>query len=150
VVWELSDAEQAARYLADRHVARESMDIMLQDFAPQNLGEAYTAQEGYLALLTETKGPIGGYKVGLTNPMMQKMLGVHEPCAGGVFASDIFQSPATVNDADYFQLAVECEVAFTMGADLPPRRPLSVVTLFPKPSNRLRHHLRSWNAVPTK
>jgi 2-keto-4-pentenoate hydratase len=114
----MGTAQQAAKYLIERQMARNSLDIMLQDFAPTDMTEAYAIQEEYLNLIAKTKGSLGGYKIGLTNPMMQKRVGVDEPCAGGMFAQEIYESAVTLNRADYVNLAAECEIAFTMGSDL--------------------------------
>jgi 2-keto-4-pentenoate hydratase len=91
---------------------------MLQDFAPTNMEEAYAVQAEFLKIRSRAKGALGGYKVGLTNPVVQKNVGVEEPCAGGIFAQDVVDSPATLNRSDHSNLAVECEIAFTMGIDL--------------------------------
>ena len=115
----MNNAQQAANYLIERQMARESLNIMVHDFAPNDMADAYAIQEEYLRIRSETKGAMGGYKVGLTNPLMQQRVGVDGPCAGGVFAQDIVKSPATLNSPDYANLAVECEIAFTMGRDLP-------------------------------
>ena len=45
---EPSNIAQAAQYLAQRYEARESMDIMLQDFAPTTIADAYKVQDAFL------------------------------------------------------------------------------------------------------
>ena len=115
----MDKAQQAGNYLVERHIAKAPLNIMLQDFAPTDMAEAYAAQAEFLRIRTKAKGALGGYKVGLTNPMIQERFAVDEPCAGSIFAQDIVHSESTLNRADYSSLAAECEIAFTMGRDLP-------------------------------
>lgn len=110
---------QAAQYMAERYEAKASLDIMLQDFAPTTIEEAYNVQAAFLGLLGKTRGPLGGYKIAYTSAEMQRLRGISSPCAGGMFAATIQSSPATFDSAHYVQLAIECEVAARIGTDVP-------------------------------
>jgi 2-oxo-3-hexenedioate decarboxylase/2-keto-4-pentenoate hydratase len=110
---------QAAQYLAQRYAARESLDIMRQDFAPTTIEDAYKVQDAFLALLGQGKGPLGGYKIAYTSDEIRRQTGVSSPCAGKMFAATMHDSPATLRGADYVRLAIECEVAVRLGADVP-------------------------------
>ena len=110
---------QAAQYLVQRYEAKESLDIMLQPFAPTTIEEAYQVQEAFLELLGQSKGALGGYKIAYTSDEMRRLRGIRSPCAGGIFASTMQDSPATFRATDYVRLAIECEVAAKMGADVP-------------------------------
>jgi 2-keto-4-pentenoate hydratase len=110
---------QAAQYLAQRYEARASLDIMLQDFAPTTIEDAYEVQDAFLGMLGQGKGPLGGYKIAYTSDEMRRLRGIRSPCAGGIFAATIQDSPATFHGADYVRLAIECEVAARMGTDVP-------------------------------
>jgi 2-keto-4-pentenoate hydratase len=81
--------------------------------------EAYAVQEAFHALLAPTHGPIAGYKIALTTPVMQRLVGFHEPVSGAILARTIRQSPCTIRCADYGRLGVECEIAVRLDADLP-------------------------------
>jgi 2-keto-4-pentenoate hydratase len=116
---EPSTIAQAAQYLAQRYEARESMDVMLQPFAPTTIADAYQVQDAFLNMLGKRRGAIGGYKVAYTSDEMRRLRGIHSPCAGGMFASTIQTSPATFRSAEYVSLAIECEVAARLGADVP-------------------------------
>ena len=113
---------QAAEYLARRYQARESLDIMLQDFAPTTIEDAYRVQDAFLSILGQDKGPLGGYKIAYTSDEMRRLRGISSPCAGGMFAATIQDSPATFRSADYDRLAIECEVAVRLGTDVPASR----------------------------
>jgi 2-oxo-3-hexenedioate decarboxylase/2-keto-4-pentenoate hydratase len=110
---------QAAQYLAQRYNARESLDIMQQDFAPTTMVDAYKVQDAFLRLLGQGKGPLGGYKIAYTSDEIRRRTGVSSPCAGGIFAATMQDSPATFRGADYVRLAIECEVAVRLGTDVP-------------------------------
>jgi 2-keto-4-pentenoate hydratase len=110
---------QAAQYLAQRYAARESLDIMRQDFAPTTIEDAYKVQDAFLGILGQDKGALGGYKIAYTSDEIRRRTGVSSPCAGGMFAATIQDSPATFRGADYVRLAIECEVAVRLGTDVP-------------------------------
>ena len=110
---------QAAHYLAQRYAARESLDIMQQDFAPTSIEDAYKVQDAFLGMLGQGKGPLGGYKIAYTSDEVRRLTGISSPCAGGIFAATIQDSPATFRGADYVRLAIECEVAARIGTDVP-------------------------------
>ena len=116
---EPSKIAQAAQYLAQCYEARESMDILLQDFAPTTIADAYKVQDAFLNILGKSRGAIGGYKVAYTSDEMRRLRGISSPCAGGMFARTIQSSPATFRSAEYVSLAIECEVAVRLGANVP-------------------------------
>jgi 2-oxo-3-hexenedioate decarboxylase/2-keto-4-pentenoate hydratase len=92
---------------------------MLQDFAPTTIEDAYEVQDAFLGMLGQGKGPLGGYKIAYTSDEMRRLRGIRSPCAGGIFAATIQDSPATFHGTDYVRLAIECEVAARMGTDVP-------------------------------
>jgi 2-oxo-3-hexenedioate decarboxylase/2-keto-4-pentenoate hydratase len=90
------------------------------DLRPADLGEAYAAQEALHRLYRDAgRGEIGGAKVAITTKVMQRLMGIDEPCGGAVFATEIHVSPASLRLADFGQVAVECEIAVRLGRDLP-------------------------------
>jgi 2-oxo-3-hexenedioate decarboxylase/2-keto-4-pentenoate hydratase len=109
----------AARYLWEEHQARRPFGPVPKPYTPGSLDEAYAVQGEFQKLLAEIHGPIAGYKVALTTPVMRQMVGVHEPVIGGIFSRTIRHSPAAVRAADYVRLGVECEIAVQLNADLP-------------------------------
>jgi 2-keto-4-pentenoate hydratase len=111
--------QQAAEYVAKQYETRQPIDIMVQDFAPSSIDEAYAVQAAFLKLLTATQGALGGYKIASTNPASRQRTGVSGPCASGIFARHIADSPATFNSATYNQFCIECEVGVRLASDLP-------------------------------
>ena len=86
---------------------------------PQSLDEAYAVQEKYQGTLTETYGPVDGYKIAYTTTAVQQATGLTEPCAGVLLASNIRRSPAILSSSSFLEVGIECEVAARVDRDLP-------------------------------
>ena len=118
----MSDANrivQAAQFLLEEHRTRQSFGPLPALCAARTVDEAYAVQEAFHALRAATHGPIAGYKIALTTPVMQQMVGFHEPVSGAILAKTMQQSPCTIRSTDYGRLGVECEIAVRLEADLP-------------------------------
>ena len=112
--------ERAARFLFGEHQARRRYRPIPEADRPRDVAEAYSVQDALLVLRAAAgRGPIAGYKIGLTTPVMRDMMGVDQPIAGAILADVVQRSPARVADADFIQLAIEPEIALRLGADLP-------------------------------
>ncbi len=114
-----SKNQQVAQFLLEEHQARRLYRPLPEHLSPESVEEAYGMQEAFQALITGERGPIAGYKIALTTPVMQQLVGFNEPCAGGVFANGIHRSPATISGADYVHLGAECEIAVLLKSSLP-------------------------------
>lgn len=112
-------AQRAAKFLYDAHKARATYEALPDDLFPRDIGEAYDIQEAFYELLIPERGAIVGYKVALTTPVMQKMLGFGHPASGAVFTSGVHRSPVTIKRSDFVRLGVECEIAVLLDQDLP-------------------------------
>ena len=86
---------------------------------PQSMDEAYAVQAAYQGALTETYGPVAGYKIAYTTRAVQQSTGLTEPCAGVILASNIRRSPAVLSSSNFLEVGIECEVAARLGSDLP-------------------------------
>ena len=111
-------AARAAQRLYEAHRQRQPYQPLPDDISPANIEEAYEIQEAFQTLLIPQRGAIVGYKIALTTPVMQRMVGFDAPCAGAVFANGVHHSPATVPASDYVRLGAECEVAVRLGSSL--------------------------------
>ena len=111
--------QQAARFLWEEHRAQKAFEPIPVISAPHTVDEAYAMQERLHALMTGVHGPVAGYKIALTTPVMQQMVGFHAPIAGAIMGGAILSSPVTLRRADYVRLGVECEIAVQLGRDLP-------------------------------
>jgi 2-keto-4-pentenoate hydratase len=111
--------QQAARFLYEEHRARKPFEPLPAPLAPRTVDEAYAMQEGFHTHMAEMHGPVAGYKIALTTPVMQQMVGFHAPIAGAILARTVHASPVTLRRADYVRLGIECEIAVRLGVDLP-------------------------------
>jgi 2-oxo-3-hexenedioate decarboxylase/2-keto-4-pentenoate hydratase len=112
--------EACARRLYEDHGAMRRIEARLPDeIAPRDVAEAYLVQDRLQALYLGAGKRVGGWKVALTTPVMQKLVGVGHPLEGAIFADRIHRSPARLKGADYVNLAVESEIAVRLGRALP-------------------------------
>jgi 2-keto-4-pentenoate hydratase len=111
--------QQASRFLWEEHRAHKPFEPMPATLAPRTVDEAYAMQDELHSLMIEVHGPLAGYKIALTTPVMQRMVGFHAPIAGAILARTIHSSPITLRRTDYVRLGVECEIAVQLGRDLP-------------------------------
>ncbi len=114
--------QRASRFLFEEHRARKPFGPMPETYTPRTVDEAYAVQETFHTLMAEMHGPVAGYKIALTTPVMQQMVGFHAPIAGAILARTIHQSPVTLRSTDYVRLGIECEIAVQLGTDLPAAR----------------------------
>ncbi len=112
---------RAARYYYDIHHGRKTLGPTPREIDEASVAEAYQMQEALQALLAAERGAIAGYKIALTTPVMQQLMGIDHSIAGAIFARTVHRSPAELRHDDYTRIAVECEIAMRLGADLPPR-----------------------------
>ena len=110
------DIEQAAGILAASRSMGGRFNMFPDQCRPADLAQGYAVQD---ALHARLGGSIAGYKIGCTTPVMQKYLGIDHPCAGGILASSIHTSPASLKYRDFRRVGVECEIAVRLGSDLP-------------------------------
>lgn len=113
--------ERAARFLAEAHGRHAKFAALPGEFAPRSEAEAYAVQDAFVAMKSARHGRQAGWKIALTTPQMQKLVGVSTPVAGALHEGQLLRSPARVAGKDYGRLIVEFEIAVEIGADLPPR-----------------------------
>ncbi|MEM7225241.1 MAG: fumarylacetoacetate hydrolase family protein [Pseudomonadota bacterium] len=140
--------ERAAELLA---AARRDVKViggLPEDCRPGNLEEAYAIRD---SLVAKTGWPISGWFCACTNRDIQELLGLAEPYYACLLKPFIRPSPCQLLSIEFPPMVLECEVAFTLGADLPPRdQPYSreeveaaVATAHPA-IEVVAGHLREW------
>ena len=107
----------AARLFAEHRTARP-FDGLPEGLWPADVANAYAVQDRLQALYADAGHEIAGWKVALTTPVMQALVGVNHPCEGAIFADRVRVSPAQVKAGDYVRIAVEAEIAVRLGRDL--------------------------------
>lgn len=111
--------ERAARRIFEDRRGKRDLTGLPADLHPRDLTEAHAVQdrlhEHYLAA---GEGPLAGWKIALTTPVMQRLVGVDHPCEGGIFATRLYHRTATLAHADCVSLGVESEIALSLDRDL--------------------------------
>jgi 2-keto-4-pentenoate hydratase len=120
----MSDIDpKAARVISEHRLSRRRLPALDAAIRPADEISAYAIQDQLHLILTSAGlGPIVGHKIGCTTKVMQEFLHIPNPCAGGVFESQVHRSPAAVRYADYVRVGVECEMVVRLEMDLPAKR----------------------------
>ena len=108
----------AAELIATARRDRTPLAPLPAALAPQHEAGGYRIQAAVHERLAREQGPLAGYKIGCTSPVMQQYLGIPHPCGGGVFASGVYTSGIALEHGDYVRVGVECEIAVWLGRDL--------------------------------
>ncbi|HEX4986425.1 MAG TPA: fumarylacetoacetate hydrolase family protein [Burkholderiales bacterium] len=112
---------QAAARLLDQRLSLQPITDLPADIRPKTEAEGYALQRVLNGLLVEAGlGAQVGHKIGCTTPVMQKFLGIQNPCAGVVFARTVLRGSASVPRSGFVRLGMECEIAVELARDLGP------------------------------
>jgi 2-keto-4-pentenoate hydratase len=112
--------DEAAGLLAQARLGRTRFAGLPDGRRPVDEAEAYAIQDALHARLEAAgHGPLVGYKIGCTTPVMQRFLGIDNPCAGGVLAPGVQRGAGRFRHAGFLRVGVECEIAVALGCDLP-------------------------------
>ena len=105
----------AAALFAARKAARK---IDWPTTGPQTAADAYAVQAALAAL---SGGTVPGWKVGNLTAAQQEKSNIHSVTTGALLAPWFGPSPVRWRLADFLVPKLECEFAFSLGADLPKR-----------------------------
>lgn len=98
-----ADLERAAAVLFACRIEREPRVKLAADCRPDTTRDGYAIQEELHALLPDRGlGPLAGWKIGCATSVMQAHTDIAEPCAGGVFASQVHGPPLSVRPRNSF------------------------------------------------
>lgn len=110
-----------ARELLRQHDEGEDLTPLAGRLAPPDLAAAIGVQEALIEIsVTERQRSLGGWKIALTTPVMQALVGIDHPCPGAVFADTVYRSPVELAAGNYVRVAVESEIAVRIGMDTAP------------------------------
>jgi len=116
---DLEAQTSAANHLARARLTGAVVKTWPQSVRPKDEAAAYATQElVHEALTASGSGTRIGHKIGCTTQVMQAMLGIPNPCAGGVLSSKVYHGRADLRHADYRRPGVECEIAVSIADDL--------------------------------
>lgn len=117
-----AEIQEAAELLATARAHRLRVGYLPGALRPRDEATAYAIQFAAHERMAPARGPRAGWKIGCTTPVMQQVVGLPSPCAGGMFARTILESPASLPLASMFRAGVECELAVRLASDLPAGR----------------------------
>jgi 2-keto-4-pentenoate hydratase len=106
----LVEARRRARAIAECPAA----------WRPADLREAYRLQ----AAVIDAFGPVGAWKVGAITAGQRQAMGIPAPAAGAIpvtFVQDASERPGRLRLAAFIAPLIECELAFELAGELPPR-----------------------------
>ena len=102
-------------FLAGLRLDGRTVEELPAALMPPDLASAYRAQNALVdRLIGSWGGARAGYKIALTNPAAQEMLGVPHPVFGRLISSRVHDSGVVLPAADYAVRIIESEVAFRM------------------------------------
>jgi len=108
-----------ARELFDARVGVYTVPYVSPRLPERDLDAAYAISEELAALRERLLGVRRvGRKVGLTNPNVQKRVGISEPDYGIIHDDMIVQSGVVLPKSRYNRVRIEAEVAFVLKRDI--------------------------------
>jgi 2-oxo-3-hexenedioate decarboxylase/2-keto-4-pentenoate hydratase len=112
---------QAATLLLDQRLSLRPITDLPAAIRPQTEAEGYALQRVLNGLLTVAgMGKQAGHKIGCTTVVMQKFLGIPNPCAGVIFEKTVLRRSGRVPRSGFVRLGIECEIAVVLARDLAP------------------------------
>ena len=114
--------DDTAAFLSDLRLEHRRAEELPEALMPPDLAAAYRAQSALVDRLCGAwGGERAGYKVAVTNPAAQRMLGVPHPVFGTLLSARVHPGPVSLRAADYSTCLIEVEIGFQMAEDVPPR-----------------------------
>ncbi len=115
------DIRASAEFFHTLRVQRRAVDSIPPTMTPESIEVGYEVQRILVDLLCASQQTSRiGYKIALTNPAAQRMLGVPHPVYGRLLQSRLFDNRAVIAADAYLGRIVEAEFAFSIARDIPP------------------------------
>lgn len=109
----------AADWIAAARLGRRSLAHMPAELKPGTEDDGYRIQFAvHERLCAAGRGPVFGWKVGVTTPQMRAALGIDAPIGGAMLAGGRLEPGAAVRHADYCRIGIECEIAVVLKTPL--------------------------------
>jgi 2-keto-4-pentenoate hydratase len=106
--------DQIVEALVGVYASRAPLPLLTKTYPGIEVADSYAIQEAFVARRLAAGRTIKGYKVGLTSPAMQAMVGSKEPDFSAM-TDDLFIPEATpIPISRFFDPMIEIEIAFVM------------------------------------
>ena len=117
----MSQETTAAKLIAAARGANTVLVPLPEHCRPQTEDDGYSVQEVLHGVFKDDLGGRRvGYKIGCTNPVMQKNLGIDQPCGGSVSNRLVHRNHLETPLTNYVKPGVECEIGVILARDLDP------------------------------
>jgi 2-keto-4-pentenoate hydratase len=105
----------AAEWIAAARLGRRSLVDMPTSLKPATEDDGYRVQFAvHQRLCAAGRGPVFGWKVGVTTPQMRAALGIDAPIGGAMLAAGRLAPGATIPHSAYARVGIECEIAVVL------------------------------------
>ncbi len=113
------DLDRAAEALCRHRLTATPVTPLPAALRPRDEAEGYAVQARlHDRFAAAGRGEVVGYKIGCTTAVMQELLGIDWPCAGGVCAGTVAENAAKIFREDYVRVGFEGEIAVELGRPL--------------------------------
>ncbi len=112
------EVHSAAKLLADAWRESTTIDHLPHSLRPTSFKDAYAIQDAMAELIGHR---IAGWKIGPASPGLMRAQGFDEPGVGRLIEPNIYRSPAELKYGVITDAKLECEFAFRLSSDMPPR-----------------------------
>jgi len=112
------DPDAMARWLVNAHAKRQTFARAPKAIRARTALEACAVQESFVSMKSVHCGPAVGWKIALSTPVMQRMVGLDAPVAARLHQQQIVSAPAQTVLSSYTRLIVEFEIAVRLCRDL--------------------------------
>jgi 2-keto-4-pentenoate hydratase len=114
--------EKAAARLLSQRLSLTPIEPLPHGHQPMTEQDGYKVQHALNRLLVDAgMGAVAGHKIGCTTPVMQRFLGIHNPCTGEVFERTVLHRAGRIPRSGFVKLGIECEIAVRLGRDIFPQ-----------------------------
>ncbi len=112
--------------------ARRDGGVLALHPGPTREVDGYATQFALHERLSEEGwGPRVGWKVGATTSVMQELLAIDHPCAGGIMERRLHRDHARLAIGSLRRPGIECEIAVRLASDIPRRQGHDIASVTP-------------------